>query len=909
MISTRDLLEFVKRAGTPPPPPQQSPGNQAMAAAAQMAAPPGAPSMPKAIEPQQQPQGADPTAVQQAVAEKDKEIANLQGQLNEVKLEVEKERNKAEIQAEQRKAEDKLRSEQAALDKKRTESAAAEERHRANLERETARQKMQVAKAEADATVSIAQRDADSVKATADANAKEYVRMTEAARKDVDSYRASQQAAVDKYTQEARKNNPYVSVGLQNQLDSALAAAHNVAKLRTRLAKKASSAPPAPQPVQQPAPAGAPVKAPAQPQPPHPPAQPQPPQPPVRPQQPAQPQRPNPAQQPPQQPAQPKQPAQPQQPVSDEQAAIAARNTIYRKKAQEKINADHKLARIGDKVSMQGNLVNRHRELLAAEAKLNNLKKSNGDPEEIQRWQEALDTARKSREGYELQLRERAEQGDAKAQEELAQLKDFTQQRQTSGGATFLNVLNPLSLVAKGARLFGAEGLARGAEEVGSFGLSDYKSEAEEYAEAAARGLTPEEMKAQDRGFWSKATSFITDPFVSMGEAINDYDRSKQLAANRGIDMQWFDNDYSGAAGKAYEEALRQRNLNGTVFGNVGKIGLNAGVAALDLIGTAAMATGAGAGLGAGLKGLAALGRGVSAANRAYKAGKLGSAALRAGRHATRNVWKDIGQRAATGTMNGKHGILGKGYQHLTSGLNKFNGSTIGKATNTLGWGTMIGGGAAMGGQFMGTDKLNFLDPHIAMQQHKSNPYAANSRNQVRVLADGSMVDATGNYMGHYTDADGNQYGYDQYRQLNPNYVQMMNDPMRAGRLAGMAKTASSWAGASLNPTLNPATPYTSTGLGKLLAFASPHVSGFSKGKLSLAPSVSAPIQDLMTDTIDSGATTAAFMQQTANPLFNAEASNRGMIKHLMDMRRSAVAHPMFSFAGSEAPLYNQMMQ
>ena len=906
MISTRDLLEFVKRAGTPPPPPppQQSPGNQAMAAAAQMAAPPGAPSMPKAIEPQQQPQGADPNAVQQAVAEKDKEIANLQGQLNEVKLEVEKERNKAEIQAEQRKAEDKLRSEQAALDKKRTESAAAEERHRANLERETARQQMQVAKAEADATVSIAQRDADSVKATADANAKEYVRMTEAARKDVDSYRASQQAAVDKYTQEARKNNPYVSVGLQNQLDSALAAAHNVSKLRTRLAKKASSAPPAPQP----SPVGAPVKAPAPAQqPPQQPAQPQPPpqQPaqPAPPQQPVQPQRPAPAQQPPQQ------PAQPQQPVSDEQAAIAARNEIYRKKAQEKINADHKLARIGDKVSMQGNLVNRHKEILAAEGKLNNLKQYNGDPAEIQRWQEALDTARKAKEGYELQLRERAEQGDAKAQEELAQLKDFTQQRQTSGGATFLNVINPLNLVAKGARLFGAEGLARGVEEVGSFGLSDYKSEADEYAAAVARGLTPEQMKAQDKGFWSGITSFITDPFVSMGNAINDYDRSRQLAANRGIDMQWFDSDYSGAAGDAYEEALKQRNLNGTVFGNAGNIGLNAGVAALDLAGNVAMATGVGAGLGAGLKGMAALGRGISVANKAYKAGKLGSAALRAGRHATRNVWKDMGRRAAEGTMNGKHGLLGKGYQQLTSGLNKFNRSNIGKATNTLGWGTMIGGGAAMGGQLAGTDKFNFLDPHIAQQRHNSNPYAANSLNQVRVLADGSMVDAVGNYIGQYTDSAGNQYGYDQYKQLNPNYVQMMNDPLRAGQLAGMAKTASSWAGASQNPMINPDTPYTSTGLGKLLAFASPHVSGFSKGKLSLAPSVAAPIQDLMTDTIDPGATTAAFMQQTANPLFNADASNRGMIKHLMDMRRSAVAHPMFSFAGSEAPLYNQMMQ
>jgi hypothetical protein len=63
-----------------------------------------------------------------------------------------------------------------------------------------------------------------------------------------------------------------------------------------------------------------------------------------------------------------------------------------------------------------------------------------------------------------------------------------------------------------------------------------------------------------------------------------------------------------------------------------------------------------------------------------------------------------------------------------------------------------------------------------------------------------------------------------------------------------------------------------------------------------------------MTDKIDAGSTAAAFMQQTANPLFNAEAGNRGMIKHLMDMRRNAVAHPMFSFAGSEAPLYNQMM-
>lgn len=859
MISTRDLLEFVKRAGTPPPP-QQSPGNQAMAAAAQMAAPPGAPGMPKPIDAAPQPQqGADPMEAQRVAAEKDSEIAKLQGQLNEAKLEIEKERTRAEIQAEQRKAEDQLRKEQAALDKKRTESAAAEERHRANLERETARQQMQVAKAEADATVNIAQRDAESIKATADANAKDYVKMTEAARKDVDSYRASQQAAIDKYNQEAKKNNPYVSAGLQTQLDSALAAAHNVGKLRKRLAKNASA--PAPQPQQQqPAPANAPVN------------------------------------------------ATPGAGMSEEQKRIAAQNRIAREQANNQTRADHRLARIGDKVSMQGNLVNRHKEILTAEANLNRLKADpNSNPADIMRWQEALDTARQAYSGYEQQINERAAQGDAKAKEEQAQFKDFTQQRQTSGGATFMNLFN---LPARAARWFGAEGLARGIEEIGSFGASNYQSEADDYAQAAARGLTPEQVKQveeQGKGFWGHAADFVTDPFVGLGDAVNGYNRSKQLAANRGIDMQWFDSDYQGAAGDAYEEALRQRNLNGTIMGNAGNIGLNAGVAALDTLGNVALATGIGSGLGAVLKGAGAAARGISMANRAYRLGQAGRAAMKTGWNATKDAWRDMGVQAAKGAAGNSYGLVGRGYQGIQNTVGRFNNSAVGKASNMLGWGTMAGTGAAVGGQLMGTNKLNFLSPHMMAEQNRA---LSGVPSGMRVAADGSVLDAAGHNQGQYVDTAGNAYGYDQYRQLNPNYVQLMNDPRSAGYQAGMAKTANAWQEAGFNPGYNPATPYSTTGLGRLISFASPHVTSFTKGMVNLAPAHVMPKSIVGQLNFDPNNAIGAIAQQSSNPLFNVNARNSrgGMIDHLTEMRKQVVAHPLNNMPMTPAPLYNQMI-
>jgi hypothetical protein len=835
-----------------------------MAAAAQMAAPPGAPGMPKPIDAAPQPQqGADPMEAQRVAAEKDSEIAKLQGQLNEAKLEVEKERTRAEIQAEQRKAEDNLRKEQAALDKKRTESAAAEERHRANLERETARQQMQVAKAEADATVNIAQRDAESIKATADANAKDYVKMTEAARKDVDSYRASQQAAIDKYNQEARKNNPYVSAGLQTQLDSALAAAHNVGKLRKRLAKNASAPAPQPQPQQQPAPASAPVN------------------------------------------------ATPGAGMSEEQKRIAAQNRMIREQANAQTRADHRLARIGDKVSMQGNLVNRHKEILTAEANLNRLKSDpNSNPADIMRWQEALDTARQAYSGYEQQINERAAQGDARAKEEVAQFKDFTQQRQTSGGATFANMFTLPGWAARAARFFGAEGVARGLEEIGSLGASNYQSEADDYAQAAAKGLTPEQVKQieeQGKGFWGHAADFVTDPFVGLGDAVNGYNRSKQLAANRGIDMQWFDSDYQGAAGDAYEEALRQRNLNGTIMGNAGNIGLNAGVAALDTLGNIALVTGVGSGVGAALKGVGAAARGVSMANKAYKAGQIGRAAMKTGWNAAKDTWRDMGVQAAKGAAGNSYGLAGRGYQGIQNTVGRLNNSTAGRVGNMIGWGTMAGTGAAIGGQLMGTNKLNFLSPHMMAEQNRA---LSGIPSGMRVAADGSVLDAAGTNHGQYVDASGNAYGYDQYRQMNPNYVQLMNDPRSAGYQAGMAKTANAWQEAGLNPGYNPATPYNTTGLGRMIGFASPHVTSFTKGMVNLAPAHVMPKSIVGQINFDPNNAVGAIAQQSSNPLFNANARNSrgGMIDHLIEMRKQVVAHPLNNMPMTPAPLYNQMI-
>ena len=239
MISLDDLYAVVKAASAPAP--QDTPGGQAMAAAAKMAAPPGAPPMPQPIEQPQQETAADPTAEQQQqladIAKKDKEIGELRTKTQELKLDIQRMQMTSELQKQQQAMLDKVRNEQKLLDKKQTEFTSAEAAHKANLEKETARHEVIRAKADAKSLADIARRDADSIKANAEQNAKNYVKMVEDARKTTDSYMASKEKAFAQTQDAAKKNSPYVSVALRSNIDGALAAAKNIGKLRSRIAK------------------------------------------------------------------------------------------------------------------------------------------------------------------------------------------------------------------------------------------------------------------------------------------------------------------------------------------------------------------------------------------------------------------------------------------------------------------------------------------------------------------------------------------------------------------------------------------------------------------------------------------------------------------------------------------------
>lgn len=242
MISLDELYEVVKTASAPAAPaPQDTPGGQAMAAAAKMAAPPGAPPMPQPIEQPEQAAAGDPTAEQQKhladIAKKDKEINDLRTKTQELALDVKRMQMTSELQKQQQAMLDKVRNEQKLLDKKQTEFTSAEATHKANLEKETARHEVMRAKADAKSLAEIAHRDADSIKANAEQNAKNYVKMVEDARKTTDSYMASKEKAFAQTQEAAKKNSPYISVALRSNVDGALAAAKNIGKLRSRIAK------------------------------------------------------------------------------------------------------------------------------------------------------------------------------------------------------------------------------------------------------------------------------------------------------------------------------------------------------------------------------------------------------------------------------------------------------------------------------------------------------------------------------------------------------------------------------------------------------------------------------------------------------------------------------------------------
>lgn len=243
--------------------PVQSPGQQALMAAANLAKPPGAPPLPKPVDP------ADPAGdalaqqdaeIQQQklelekqkqeamhrkeVAEKDKEIASLRQDLQGANMEAQRMRNQMEMLKQRQADADKLRAESEKLNSRRDQMAGEEAQHKARM-----------SEAVAEAKATIAEERAKSTEQAANSNAQAYVKMTEDARKRSDEMFAGARDEVMKQREdvlkqkesiladkskafdermnaanERNKTSPYLMKSLQD----AASAARNIAKLRDR---------------------------------------------------------------------------------------------------------------------------------------------------------------------------------------------------------------------------------------------------------------------------------------------------------------------------------------------------------------------------------------------------------------------------------------------------------------------------------------------------------------------------------------------------------------------------------------------------------------------------------------------------------------------------------------------------
>jgi hypothetical protein len=622
-----------------------------MAAAAKMATPPGAGPLPAPITPPEEPQqGTDPTQIaaleekqRKEIAGKDKEIADLRTQASELKIQMQQLKMQADIQNKQQQMLDKVRAEQKELDKKQTEFAAAEVKHKAQLQKDTAEQEVvrarqeskslaDIAKREAQSLVDIAKRDADSAKATANDNAKSYIKMTEDARRSADSYMAGKQQAFDRQTEAAKKNSPYMSVALQSQIKGALAAANNVGKLRSRVAKdnakwntmgKVASAAPqtaAPAP-QQPAAGGAnqeydivrvpegvtkvpsnwephtsgtaynverrTYKVPKQP-----------------------------AANAPQQPSAYDQ--NKQQEAEDalvaKQRQITEAQTALRESQQAAATRQvqaRRMATMMPQFDENASLADRQRALATARGRLQYMRNNPGkySKSDLSDWQDAINQQQYAYDSQKAYIEQKAKSGDAAAQEQMHGLQDANYRRSDGFG--------------------------------GIFGLGG-KTELQRIEEAARHGMTPEQYaqhKEDQRGWFSKTIGFLGgDALSSLGNSIADWRESASMAERRGVNRGFFDSGMEGKeeAMEAYREAAKRRNLATGWGSNLGSVGANAGLAAMDVLGNVAFATGIGGAVAAGAK---ALGRhalrsaGTSLINNSLKA-------------TGKQVWKGIANQA-----------------------------------------------------------------------------------------------------------------------------------------------------------------------------------------------------------------------------------------------------------------------
>lgn len=252
--------------------PQQS---DSLYAAANMAKPPGAPPLPKPVNPKDDPAGAaldqQDAEMQQQKMEiekqkqeamhrkeidtKDKEIASLRQDVQKANMEAQKARNELDLTKQRQSMLESIRSEQSKLDTRRDSMASEEAQHKSRLAESVADAKSQISEYKAKSTEQSAMQHAKMVEQNAMQNAKSYVKMTEDARKENDRMMAGARDEVMKQREdvlnqretiladkakayddrvkaesERNKTSPYLMKNLQD----AASAARNISKLRDR---------------------------------------------------------------------------------------------------------------------------------------------------------------------------------------------------------------------------------------------------------------------------------------------------------------------------------------------------------------------------------------------------------------------------------------------------------------------------------------------------------------------------------------------------------------------------------------------------------------------------------------------------------------------------------------------------
>lgn len=234
-----DLIRTtVKEASKNAPMP---PGQQAMMNAAKIATPAGASALPPPIQQAETP--GDVVSAEQQAAEaekleqqrrseldkKDQEIHKLQGEIQQAKLDNEREKIRAEqkeremqMQADLQKREQayltRMRQEQKALDQKQNNFAIIEAKHKAQLEKDTAAEQVKLEQAKSRALMDIAKQESD-----------RYIKTTEDAKRTADAY-------FDQQKKELEAARSAVSPALMSQMQGAVKSIQGLAKLRQKSA-------------------------------------------------------------------------------------------------------------------------------------------------------------------------------------------------------------------------------------------------------------------------------------------------------------------------------------------------------------------------------------------------------------------------------------------------------------------------------------------------------------------------------------------------------------------------------------------------------------------------------------------------------------------------------------------------